>query len=84
MKTLQHNLNNDTGEECETYLWLDKSAKDVLREAYHDRCVVKPVNQPKSTRSDIVRPTTYTVYDRSDCGGREEEGEEVGTLVELP
>lgn len=83
MKTLQQN--DAMGAETETHLWLGKTAREVLREAYHDNCIIKPIEQPKSTRTDIVRPVTYTVYDRTTADAEiGHPGEEIGTLVELP
>lgn len=81
MKVLQQNADYDGI--IETHLWDGKSARDVLREAYHDRCTIRKVDQPKSTRTDITRPTTYVVYDRSEAEGRENDGDPVGILVEL-
>lgn len=88
MKTLQQSTGMKPGaddpDQCSTHLWLDKSAQDVLREQYHDRCVLQPVDQPKSTRTDVLRPKTYIVIDRTDTSCREDQGAPVGTLVELP
>lgn len=83
MKTLEIKGDAECGN-LETCLHNDKSAREVIREQYHDNCVLKPVTQPKSTRTSVTRPTTYIVEDRTDLGGREDVGEPVGTLVELP
>lgn len=83
MKTLEIKGDMDCGT-VETSLHEGKSAREVMREQYHDACVLKPVTQPKSTRTSVTRPTTYTVEDRCGTNGREDEGYTVGTLVELP
>lgn len=82
MKTLQIKDPNDT---CETVLWEGKSAQDVLRDQYHDNCTIgKPIDQPRTGRTDVSRPTTYIVRDRDGTFDREDEGSGVGLLVELP
>lgn len=83
MKTVEVKGQLEDGD-LETAVHQDKSAREVMREQYHDRCVLKPVVQPKSTRTNILRPTTYVVEDRASCGERDDEGDPLATLVELP
>jgi hypothetical protein len=85
MKTLQikdrHSAPNG---EVETILWEGKRAVDVLREQFHDNCVLgKPVDQPLTGRRDVSRPLTYIVRDRTCCSDRSD-GDPIGVLVELP
>jgi len=93
MKTLQiKDHNSAPNGYVETVLWNNKSARDVLREQYHDNCVLgdefgtvnKPVQQPQTNNPQVSRPTTYAVFDRSNTDGREDSGTAVGVLVELP
>lgn len=83
MKTLQikPGVLHD-GSDMETLIWEDKSAKDVLREQYHDNCIIKPTIQPRSNSTKVHRPTTYQVYDRTDSEDRNDIRESVGTLIE--
>jgi hypothetical protein len=81
MKTLQI-TGSDYDENLETTLWLDKSARDVLRDRYGDTCIIREVAQPKSLSHSVVRPKTFSVEDR-DGMERSEVGESIGTLVEL-
>lgn len=83
MKTIEVKGRLDDGD-LETAVHQDKSAREVMREQYHDTCVLKPLVQPKSTRTSILRPTTYIVEDRNGVNERESEGDPLATLVELP
>lgn len=85
MKTLQiKDSANASNGEVETVLWEGRSAKEVLREQYHDNCVLVPVGQPRTNSPTVSRPTTYIVRDRNLCEERTDAGEAQGVLVELP
>jgi hypothetical protein len=86
MKTLQikDSVTASNGQ-VETIVWENKRAVDVLREQFADTCILsKPVDQPKTGRNDVWRPTTYVVRDRIDAVERTDTGDSVGVLVELP
>jgi len=85
MKTLQVK-DRDTAPngEVETLLWEGKSAREVQREQYHDNCVLTPVEQPRTNSPTVSRPQTYIVRDRSEACGREDEGDSIGVLIEIP
>ena len=85
MKTLQINdLNGSIRGPIETILWEGKSAKDVLRDQYSDRCILKPIEQVGTGNTKVSRPKTFAVEDRSETYEREDWGMKVGVLVELP
>lgn len=83
MKTVR--IRGDIGcDDLETFVYEGKSAREVLREQFEDHHTLREKVQPKSLVSNIGRPTTYEVMDRSDTQGRREEGFAIGVLVELP